>query len=126
MGGITPYPYKVKRYHLQTWREFLTINKLINKPLDKIQTNQVKNFALWLLNKPEQTAKHKVGRSVEVVNDTVNAIIRRYYQIVKGNYLTESQIPVLERIKQTPDDSFKRDVLTEVQYEKFWKYLHYR
>lgn len=125
-GGITPDHYKVKRYHLRTWREFLTINKLINKPLDKIQTNQVKNFALWLLNKPKQTAKHKVGRSVEVVNDTVNEIIRMYYQIAKGNYLTESQIPVLERIKQTPDDSFKRDVLTEVQYEKFWKYLHYR
>jgi len=29
-GGITPDHYKVKRYHLRTWREFLTINKLIN------------------------------------------------------------------------------------------------
>ena len=125
-GGITPDHYKVKRYHLRTWREFLTINKLIDKPIDKIQSNQVKHFGLWLLNKPKQTAKHKQGRSVEVVNDTVNEIVRMYYQIAKGNYLSEGQIPVLERINQVPDDSFKRDILTEVQYEKFWKYLHYR
>ena len=125
-GGITPDHYKVKRYHLRTWREFLTINGLINKPLDKIQPSQVKNFGLWLLNKPKQTAKHKVGRSIEVVNDTVNEVIRMYYQIAKGNYLTESQIPVIDRIKQPPDDSFKRDVLTEEQYERFWKYLRHR
>ena len=43
-GGITPDHYKVKRYHLRTWREFLTINKLINKPLDKIHINSCKNF----------------------------------------------------------------------------------
>ena len=125
-GGITPDHYKVKRYHLRTWREFLTINGLINKPLDKIQQSEVKNFGIWLLNKPKQTAKHIQGRSIEVVNDTVNEITRMYYQIAKGNYLTESQIPVIDRIKQTPDDSFKRDVLTEVQYERFWKYLHHR
>ena len=95
-GGITPDHYKVKRYHLRTWREFLTINKLIDKPIDKIQSNQVKHFGLWLLNKPKQTAKHKQGRSVEVVNDTVNEIVRMYYQIAKGNYLSEGQIPVLE------------------------------
>ena len=94
-GGITPDHYKVKRYHLRTWREFLTINKLIDKPIDKIQSNQVKHFGLWLLNKPKQTAKHKQGRSVEVVNDTVNEIVRMYYQIAKGNYLSEGQIPVL-------------------------------
>ena len=122
-GGITPDHYKVKRYHLRTWREFLTINNLIDKPLDKIQPNQTKNFGLWLLNKPKQTAKHKVGRSIEVINDCINEIVRMYYQIAKGNYLTESQIPVIDRIKQRPDDTFKRDVLTEVQYEKFYKYL---
>ena len=49
-GGITPQHYKVKRYHLRTWREFLTINKLINKTLDKIQPNAFTNFGLWLLN----------------------------------------------------------------------------
>ena len=32
-GGITPDHYKVKRYHLRTWREFLTENKLIDKPI---------------------------------------------------------------------------------------------
>ncbi len=125
-GGITPDHYKVKRYHLRTWREFLTENKLIDKPIDKIQPNQVKNFGLWLLNKPKKTAKHIQGRSIEVVNDTVSEITRMYYQIAKGNYLTESQIPVIDRIKQVPDDSFKRDIPTEVQYERFWKYLHYR
>ena len=124
-GGITPDHYKVKRYHLRTWREFLTENKLIDKPIDKIQPNQVKNFGLWLLNKPKQTAKHIQGRSIEVVNDTVSEITRMYYQIAKGNYLTESQIPVIDRIKQVPDYSFKRDILTEVQYEKFWKYCHH-
>ena len=125
-GGITPDHYKVKRYHLRTWREFLTINNLINKPLDKIQPSQSKNFGLWLLNKPKQTATHKQGRSIEVINDTINEIVRMYYQIAKGNYLTESQLPILDRLKQRPDDSFKRDILTEVQYEKFWKYLRHK
>ena len=82
-GGITPDHYKVKRYHLRTWREFLTINNLINKPLDKIQPSQSKNFGLWLLNKPKQTATHKQGRSIEVINDTINEIVRMYYQIAK-------------------------------------------
>tara|TARA_B100000212_G_C26915241_1_gene339582 strand:+ start:165 stop:362 length:198 start_codon:yes stop_codon:yes gene_type:complete len=63
-GGITLDHYMVKRYHLLSWREFLTINGLINKLLGKIQSSQVKNFGLWLLNKLKQTAKHKVGRGI--------------------------------------------------------------
>ena len=86
-GGITPDHYKVKNYHLRTWKEYLTINKLINKPLDKIHPNACKNFGLWLLNKPKQTALHKRGRSIEVINDTINEIVRMYYQIAKGTYL---------------------------------------
>ena len=124
-GGITPDHYKVKNYHLRTWKEYLTINKLINKPLDKIHPNACKNFGLWLLNKPKQTALHKRGRSIEVINDTINEIVRMYYQIAKGTYLQESQLPVIDRLKQKPDDSFKRDILTNEQYEKFWKYCRH-
>ena len=124
-GGITPDHYKVKNYHLRTWKEYLTINKLINKPLDKIHPNACKNFGLWLLNKPKQTALHKRGRSIEVINDTINEIVRMYYQIAKGTYLQESQLPEIDRLKQKPDDSFKRDILTNEQYEKFWKYCRH-
>ena len=48
-----------------------------------------------------------------------------YYQIAKGTYLQESQLPVIDRLKQKPDDSFKRDILTNEQYEKFWKYCRH-
>ena len=126
MAGIVPDHFKVKKYHLRTWREYLTTLGLIDRPIDKIDPIATQNFGLWLRNKPKQTCKHKEGRSAEVINDTISEIIRMYHQVgVKHRYITENKIPVIDRIKQPIDDSFKRDILTEEQYERFWKYMQH-
>ena len=127
MTGITPDHFKVKKYHLRTWREYLTELGVINKSIDKIDPISTQNFGIWLRNKPKQTCKHKVGRSAEVINDTISEIVRMYHQVaVKHRYISENKIPIIDRINQPVDDAFKRDILTEEQYEKFWKYMQHK
>ena len=81
MTGITPDHFKVKKYHLRTWREYLTELGLIDRPIDKIDPITTQNFGIWLRNKPKLTCKHKKGRSAEVINDTINEVIRRRWPI---------------------------------------------
>ena len=127
MTGITPDHFKVKKYHLRTWREYLTELKLIDKEIDKIDPILTQNFGIWLRNKPKQTCLHKKGRSAEVINDTISEIIRMYHQVgVKHRYISENKIPIIDRINQPVDDAFKRDILTEEQYEKLWKYMQHK
>ena len=127
MTGITPDHFKVKKYHLRTWREYLTELGLIDRPIDKIDPITTQNFGIWLRNKPKQTCKHKAGRSAEVINDTISEIIRMYHQVgVKHRYISENKIPIIDRINQPVDDAFKRDILTEAQYEKLWRYMQHK
>ena len=127
MTGITPDHFKAKKYHLRTWREYLTELGLIDRPIDKIDPITTQNFGIWLRNKPKLTCKHKKGRRAEVINDTISEIIRMYHQVgVKHRYISENKIPIIDRINQPVDDAFKRDILTEEQYEKFWKYMQHK
>ena len=127
MTGITPDHYKVKKYHLRLYTEFLMELGLLYKPIDKIDPLSVTHFGLWIRQRPKQTCKHKEGRSPEVINDTINEVIRMYHQVaVKYRYLDEGLIPKFDKVRQPVDEAFKRDVLTEDQYERFWKYLQHK
>ena len=127
MTGITPDHYKVKKYHLRLYTEFLMELGLLDKPIDKIDPLSVTHFGLWIRQRPKQTCKHKEGRSPEVINDTINEVIRMYHQVaVKYRYLDEGLIPKFDKVRQPVDEAFKRDVLTEDQYERFWKYLQHK
>ncbi len=124
MRGITPDHYKTKKYHLNLYTEFLKELGILDTPIDKFDPLSVTHFGYWIQKRPKQTCKHIKGRSGEVINDTINEVIRMYHQVaVKFNYLSEDRIPKFEKVKQPIDEAFKRDILTEEQYEKLWKYL---
>ena len=87
----------------------------------------MRDFGNWLKNKPKETALWKKGRCLDLVNNNISEVIRMYHQLgVRDRYISATQVPNIDRVKVQLDDSFKRDILNEEQYERFWKHLQYR
>lgn len=78
-------------------------------------------------NKPKETALWKQGRCLELVNNNISEVIRMYHRLaVRDKYISVNQIPEIDRVKVQLDDAYKRDILNEEQYERFWKYIQFR
>ena len=45
---------------------------------------------------------------------------------VRDRYISKDQVPEIDRLKQQPDESYKRDILSLEQYEKLWKFMYYK
>jgi|MDSW01.3.fsa_nt_gb integrase len=125
--GLTPDSYKQKRYFLGNFEQYVRHLGLQNTAIDKIDIERFRDFGDWLKNKPKETALWKKGRCLDLVNNNISEIIRMYHQLgVRERFISATQVPNIDRVKVQLDDSFKRDILNEEQYERFWKHLQYR
>jgi len=53
--------------------------------------------------------------------------LRAYKNVaIRDNYIGKEQSPEIDKLKEQPDDTYKRDILTIEQYEKFWRFMLYR
>ena len=120
--GITPEVFRLKKYHIRNWEEYLRIENIYEKTIDKIDPRMSKNFGYWLLSKPK---KDGTSRSRELINNAISEIKRMYKYAVNENYLSLDRIPVIERLGEQGDQAYKRDIFELEEYERYWKFLEY-
>ncbi len=125
--GLTPDSFKQKRYFLKNWRDYLIHLRIQKTSLDKVAPEKLRDFGTWYMNKPKETAFHtgKV-KSTELINNNISEVIRMYHQLgVRERYISGSQVPQIDRLKQQLDERFKRDIMDEDEYEEFWRYTQF-
>lgn len=120
--GITPEVFRLKKYHLNNWQEYLINLNLHDVPIDRVEPMKTKDFAYWLLNKPKKDGS---TRSRELINNSIAEIKRMYHYAVEQRYISPERTPKIERLGEQPDETFKRDIFTLEEYEEYWKYLEY-
>ena len=125
--GLTLDSFKQKQYFLKNWRDYLIHLRVHKTPIDKVEPVKFRDFGNWLKQKPKETALHTgKGRCLELVNNNISEVIRMYHQLgVRDKYISAVHIPEIDRVKVQLDEGYKRDIMNEEQYEKFWKWIQY-
>ena len=125
--GIVPGTFKSKRYWLSNWSEYIKHLRLDKTPIDKIKPHLTRGFCVWLDNKPKETSLETgTGRSREQINNNVNEVLKMYRQVaVNDRYIGTDDIPQIDRLRYEVDDRVKRDIPTDSEYEKYWRYLYH-
>ena len=123
--GITKDTYKVRVQFLKNWKQFIQEKNLLTTPIHKIKPREIEGFCNWLKDKPKETALHTGKlRSYEYINNNVNEITKMYYQsALKPRYISLNLIPNFERLKYDVDDSIKRSIFDEDDYDFYESYL---
>ena len=122
--GITPETYKLKKYYCSNWLEFLEHIGMSKRSIDQVKPEWTRDYGYWLLKKPKPDG---TTRGVEQINNSITEITKMYHQVaVRDRYISKDQVPEIDRLKQSPDDSYKRDILSTQQYEKLWKFMYYK
>ena len=123
--GITKDTYKVRKQFLKNWRTFIESKNLLKTPIHKIKPNQIEDFADWLKDQPKQTALHTgKSRSYEYINNNVNEVTKMYYQqALKSRYISKDLVPNLTRLKYEVDETIKRSIFDDDDYDAYEKYL---
>ena len=124
--GITPDTFKQKRYFLRNWVNYCTnVLNIANTSIDKVAPERTRDFGKWLKSKPKETSLRTGDRDGELINNNINEVTRMYHQLaVRDKYLSADRVPQIDRIKYQIDDSFKRDIFSLEQYDKFCLYLN--
>ena len=124
--GIVEGSYKCKRYFLDNWMQYIEHFHLSRTPIDRIEPQATRDFATWLKQLPKKDTRHKGERSLDMINNNVVEVRRMYKDLaLRDRYISESQLPQLDKLKLQRDSGSKRDILSEEQYEKLWKYIQY-
>ena len=122
--GVTPESFRVKQYYLRNWLEYITHLGYKDTPIDKIKPQKTRDFGYWLFSKPKAGS---TPRSREKINNNISEVLRAYKNVaIRDNYIGKEQSPEIDKLKEQPDDTYKRDILTIEQYEKFWRFMLYR
>ena len=122
--GITPETYKLKKYFCSNWLEYLEHINMSKRSIDQIKPEWTRDYGYWLLKKPRPDG---TARGVEQINNSITEITKMYLSVaVRDRYISKDQVPEIDRLKQQPDESYKRDILSLEQYEKLWKFMYYK
>ena len=96
---------------------------MTKRSIDQIKPEWTRDYGYWLLKKPRPDG---TARGVEQINNSITEITKMYWSVaVRDRYISKDQVPEIDRLKQQPDDSYKRDILSVEQYEKLWKFMYY-
>lgn len=124
--GVTPESYRLKKYFLKVWLEFIEYLGHKNTGIDRLPIEKLRGFGKWFQEKPRED-KRKQSRSHEQINNAISAVRLAYYKIaVRERFVSADRVPDIDRLKQQKDERYKRDVLELEQYERFWKFLEYQ
>lgn len=124
--GITREHYRMKKYFLENFLEFSKEEGLTKTPIDKIEGYRTRDFGRWLFTRPRKDGRE--GRkSEELINNNISEIIRMYRQLaIRDKWLNADNTPQFDKLKRQADEGYKRDIMNEEQYERFWKYMEYK
>jgi integrase len=80
-----------------------------------------------LQKKPKNKKSNGKPRSIELINNAISEVGKMYKDIaVRERYISKDDVPEIDRLKEQPDEEFKRDVYSLEQYEKLWKFMEYK
>ena len=121
--GITAQTYRNKEYYLRNWLEYISEIGYKDTPIDAIKPDKTRDFGIWLLNKPKQQNSPK---STQRINSNITEVKHFYREVaVRDRYISSDKIPEIDRLKEQPDEGYKRDIFTKEQYDKFWRFMLY-
>ena len=121
--GITPDTFKLKRYFLKQWLRFIESLGCEKTPIDQIRPERTREFCFWFFNLPREDGRDG-PRSVEQVNNAQAEVLRMFRECaVRDRYLSRDQLPEIDRLKEQPDERYKRDILEVEQYERLMKWM---
>lgn len=121
--GITPENARLKRYFLKNWQEYISTKGFGSTPIDRIPPEKTRDFGKELLTKPK---KDGTARSRELINNNITEVMRMYKTVaIREKYISGEFLPQIDRLPIQPDESYKRDILSEEQFERYWNYLHF-
>lgn len=125
-AGVTPQTFKLKKYFLAKWLEFITSLKLQNIPIDRLPLETINTFGSWFRDLPRKDGRNG-ERSFEQINNAISEVKLAYYKVaVKGRYISSDLVPDIDRLKVPKSSAPKRDILELDQYGKFWRFLEYK
>lgn len=121
--GITAEHYRMKKYFLSNYLEFATERGLTRTPIDKIENYRTRDFGEWLFRRPRRGGKEK-RKSEELINNNIAEIKRMYQKLaIYDKWMNADNMPQFEKLKQQADEAYKRDIMDEAEYERFWRYM---
>lgn len=124
--GITEGTLRNKVYFLSKWQEYINYLGYKSRTIDAIPKEKTRDFGIWFLNQPKKTGNILQERSRERINNCITEVISMYHKTaIRDRYISMDKMPEIDRLKEGRDDSYKRDIFTEEEYDKFWKYLEY-
>lgn len=124
--GITPDSFRLKKYYFSKWRMFIEHLGYKNIKIDKMSKDKLRGFGIWYYLLPKENGNPNTARSTEQINNAITAVLSMYQKTaVTNRFISKDDVPELDRLKESPDKGYKRDILSEKQYEVFWKYLEY-
>jgi site-specific recombinase XerD len=121
--GIVPETYRVKKYLLNQWLKFIDENGWSETPIDQIKPESTRHFSIWMSNQPKNDG---TARSREHINKIGVEVIKAYKEVaVRERFIGQYQIPEVDKIKNRQHDGYKRDILTEEEFDEFSSFLEY-
>jgi integrase len=122
--GITKETFKLKKYFLGKWLDYTTHIGHAKTLIDKIPKERTRDYGTWFLNQPKQDGS---SRSIEQINNSITEIRKLYKEIaIRDRYINNDQMPEIDRLKEQPDETYKRDILDIEQYNRLWKFMYYK
>ncbi|MBM3302543.1 MAG: hypothetical protein FJY85_21645, partial [Deltaproteobacteria bacterium] len=121
--GITPETLRLKRYFLGIWLRFIESLGFDKTPIDQIQPSRTRDFGHWFATLPKETGRAG-PRSVEQVNNCIAEVLRMFREVgVRDRYISKENVPEIDRLKEQPDERYKRDILTTEQYDRLNRFM---
>ena len=125
--GITKDRYRIKEYSLRNWLEYINQLGFSATPVGDIPPQVTRDFAYWLLKKPKTKGDKNTPKSYSAINNHISEIRRCYMQCgVRDRYISKDDVPEIDRLQESVDKAPKRDILTDKQYERLWRYCEYK
>jgi integrase len=122
--GITPETFRLKKYFLSKWIEYITFIGFEKTPIDQIPIYKTRDYGSWFFKQPK---KDGGSRSIEQINNSITEIRKAYKEVaVRDRYISKDQIPEVDKLKEQPDETYKRDVLSIEQYNRLWRFMYYK
>lgn len=122
--GITPETFKLKQYFLGKWLEYIKHIGYLKTPIDQIPREKTRDYGTWFLNQPK---KDGTSRSIEKINNSITEIKKAYKDVaIRDRYISNEQMPEIDKLKEQPDEAYKRDILELEQYNRLWKFMYYK
>ena len=124
--GITPDALKLKKYFMRVWLEYIQEIGYKNYTIDRISPEKTREYGYWFLNRPREDGRTG-KRSIDQANNAIGCVRQMYRDIaIRDGYISADRMPQIDRLKDQPDDGYKRDILELDQYETLWKFMYYK